>query len=136
MSLNIDDDEFIEKYGFSVHDFYYACIDEIMRKSHWCFSVKELAYDIADKVYKEIDKENIENDGILYKLTENEFWKAKIYTHNVAIPYKDIYFNFEIGWTGNCLSVKDWDIKPSEEILNNKDYIDIDELEDQEEIEV
>jgi hypothetical protein len=135
MSLNIDEYEFIEKYGFSIHDFYYACIDNILRKSYWCCDVSELAYNIADKIHQEIDKNNVEYDGILYKLSEDIFFKTKVYTHNIAIPYKDIYFNFQINWTGNCLSVKDWDIKPQEEILKDEDYQDIGELENKEELE-
>lgn len=136
MSLNISDEEFIDKYGFSVHDFYYACIDDIMRKSYWCCTISELAFDIAKKIHDEIDSDNTEDNEILYKLSEDIVWKNKIYTHNVAIHYKDIFIHFEIGWMGNSLNVKDWDIKLDKEILNDKEYIDINELEEQEEIEV
>ena len=136
MSLNMNECEFRDKYAFSIHDFYYSCIDDILRKSYWCCSVSELAYDIAKKIHNEIDADKIEENEILYKLSEDIVWKNKIYTHNVAIHFKDIFFCFEIGWTGNCLSVKDWDIKSEEEILNDKEYTDIDKLEDQEEVEV
>lgn len=131
MSLNMDENEFMNKYGFSIQDFYYICIDDILRKSYWCQSVSELAYDIASRIYNKIDDKETECNGIQYKLTEKYFWKSKIYTHNVAIPYKDVYFTFEIRWTGNCLSVCDWDIKPEKEINNDKNYNDIELLDEE-----
>ncbi len=127
MSLNLDEQEFIEKYGFALNDLYYACIYDICKKSYWCCNVKELAYQIENEIYKELSEDNIESN-ILYKLTENIPFNIKIYTHNIAIQYKDIYFTFEIKWTGNSLSVEDWDLKSKEEIENDKKYEDIEDV--------
>lgn len=127
MSLNLDEQEFIEKYGFSLNDLYYACIYDICRKPYWCCSVKEMAYSIENKIYQELRENNVESN-ILYKLTHDKFFSIQIYTHNIAIPYKDIYFTFEIGWVGNSLNVKDWDINPKEEIENDKKYENIEDV--------
>lgn len=134
MSLNLEEQEFIEKYGFAIHDLYYSCINDICRRSYWCCDVKELAYSIENKIYEELGEDYIESD-ILYKLTENKSLNIKRYTHNVAIPYKDIYFTFEIGGVGNSLSVKNWDLKSKDEIENDKKYEDIEDVltEDEEE---
>lgn len=133
MNLNLDEQEFIEKYGFALNDLYYACIYDICKKSYWCCNVKELAYQIENEIYKELGEDNIESN-VLYKLTENTLFNIKIYTHNIAIPYKDIYFIFEIGGEGNSLSIKNWDLKPKEEIEKDKKYEDIeDELTEEEE---
>lgn len=134
MSLNLNEQEFIEKYGFDLNDLYYACIDDICRKSYWCCSVKEVAYSIENRIYQELKEENIESN-ILYKLTVDTPFNVKIYTHNIAFPYRDIYFTFEIGGIGNSLGIKDWDLKPKEEIENDKKYEEIEDvlLEEEEE---
>lgn len=126
MSLNLEEREFIEKYGFSVHDLYYGCIEEILRKGYVIYSVKELAYDISNKIFLELNKD-ISDYIILYKLTNNTYWNTKIYTHNIAIKYEDFYFTFKIRWELSFLKVTDWDMKTQEEIENDKDYIDIEE---------
>lgn len=128
MSLNMSEFEFIDKYGFSVHDLYYDCIDDIICKSYWCCTVSELAYNIAEKIHNEINIENSEDKGILYKIKEQEIWNMKILSYDIAIPYKDIFICFEIGWLGNSLSVKNWDIKPENKILENDNYANINEL--------
>lgn len=131
MSLKLNNVEFLEKYKFDIQDFYYACIDGIMRPSYWCQNVSELAYDIASKIYDEIGDKDGEYGEILYKLTEGTAFGNKIYTHNIAIPYEDIYVTFEIKWIGNSLSVCDWDMKHQEEIIEDKEYQSIDSLEDE-----
>lgn len=131
MSLKLDDDEFLEKYKFDINDFYYACIKEIMKPTYWCQTVSELAYDIAYKIYDEIGDDGKEYGDILYKLTESTPFDTKIYTHNIAIPYEDIYVTFKIRWIGNSLSVCNWDLFQQEEIINDKNYESIDLLEDE-----
>lgn len=69
--------------------------------------------------------------GILYKLTENKAFGSKIYTHNIAIPYEDIYITFKIRWQNNYLSVQEWDMKHEEEVNNDKKYEFIDLLENE-----
>lgn len=127
MSLNLNEQEFKSKYGFAIQDLYYACIDRIFDKSYWCYSIKELGYDIANKIYKELNVDN-ENNYILYKVTEDTPFNIKIKTHNIAFPYKDFYFVFDIRWTGNSLSVTDWDLKTKDELENDKGYTDIEEI--------
>lgn len=131
MSLKLDDDEFLEKYKFDINDFYYVCIKEIMKPTYWCQTVSELAYDIAYKIYDEIGDNGKEYGDILYKLTESTPFDTKIYTHNIAIPYEDIYVTFKIRWIGNSLSVCNWDLFQQEEIINDKNYESIDLLEDE-----
>lgn len=135
MSLNMSELEFIDKYGFSLHDLYYACIDDIMRKSYWCCSIGELANDIAEKIHNTLDSNNPENSEILYKSNKEVVWKTKIFSYDIAIRHKDIFICFEIGWLGNSLSVKDWDMKPENEILKDDNYFDISELENEDELE-
>lgn len=131
MSLNLSENEFTEKYGFALHDFYYSCIDEIINTGYSCYSIPELAYDLASKIYKELNDEKNEASTILYKLTEDVIWGTKIYTHNIAIPYKDLYITFEIGWGIETLKIKDWDMIHKEEIEKDKQYEDIDCFEEE-----
>ena len=131
MSLNLSENEFTDKYGFALHDFYYSCIDEIINTGYSCYSLSELAYDIAGKIYKEINDDKIEEGSILYKLTKDTIWGNKIYTHNIAIPYKDLYITFEIGWGIETLKIKDWDMIHKEEMEKDKQYEDIDCLEEE-----
>lgn len=135
MSLNLEEREFIEKYGFSVHDLYYSCIHEILKKRYIAYSVKELSYDISNKISTELN-ENIDDYTILYKLTNNTYWNTEIYTHNIAIKYDDFYFTFKIRWTEGVLRVIDWDITRQEEIENDVDYTDIEEAIKEEEEEL
>lgn len=135
MSLNMDDREFINKYGFSVHDLYYSCIEEILKKGFVDYSVKELAYEISNKIFTELNAD-ISDYTVLYKLTEDTYWNSKFYAHNIAIKYEDLYFTFEMGWTATSLSVKDWDIKLQKEVENDKNYIDIEEAIKEEEEEL
>ena len=131
MSLNLSENKNKEKYGFALHDFYYSCIDEIVNTGYSCYTISELASDIAGKIYKEINEEKFEESSILYKLTEDTIWGTKIYTHNIAIPYKDLYITFEIGWGVETLKIKDWDMTYKEEIEKDKQYEDIDCLEEE-----
>ena len=135
MSLNLEEREFIDKYGFSVNDLYYSCIHEILKTGYVAYSVKELAYDISNKIFTELNK-NIDDYTILYKLTNNTYWNMKIYTHNIAIKYEDFYFNFKMRWTEGSLKVIDWDITAQEEIENDIDYTDIEEAIKEEEEEL
>ena len=135
MSLSLEDRDFIDKYGFSVDDLYYSCIHEILKKGYVAYSVKELAYDISNKIFTELNK-NIDDYTILYKLTNNTYWSMEIYTHNIAIKYEDFYFNFKMRWTEGSLKVVDWDITAQEEIENDIDYTDIEEAIKEEEEEL
>lgn len=135
MSLNLEEREFIKKYGFSVHDLYYSCIEDILRKRYITYSVKDLAYDISTKIFCELN-EDISDYVILYKLTNNIYWNTKIYTHNIAIKYEDFYFTFKLRWELSFLKVTDWDMKTQEEIENDNDYIDIEEAIKEEEEEL
>lgn len=128
MSLNLNEQEFKSKYGFAIQDLYYSCIDRFFDKSYWCYSIKELSYDIANKVYKELNSNNETDYILLYKITENTSFNIKIQTHNIAFPYEDFYFIFDIRWTGNSLSVTDWDLKTKDELENDKGYTDIEEI--------
>lgn len=135
MSLNLEEREFIKKYGFSVRDLYYSCIEDILRKRYITYSVKDLAYDISTKIFCELN-EDISDYVILYKLTNNIYWNTKIYTHNIAIKYEDFYFTFKLRWELSFLKVTDWDMKTQEEIENDNDYIDIEEAIKEEEEEL
>lgn len=135
MSLNLEEREFIDKYGFSVNDLYYSCIHEILKKGYVAYSVKELAYDISNKIFTELN-EDINDYNILYKLTSDTYWNTEIHTHNVAIKYEDFYFTFKIRWTVSSVKVIDWDITAQEEIENDIDYIDIEEAIKEEEEEL
>ena len=133
MSLKLDEDEFLEKYKFDINDFYNVCIKEIMKTTYWYQNVNELAYDIAFKIYDELGYEEKDFFDIRYKLTESTPFGTKIYTHNIAIPYEDIYITFKIRWIGNSLSVCNWDMIHQEEIFNDKKYESIEVLEIDEE---
>lgn len=135
MSLNLEEREFIEKYGFNVRDLYYSCIEDIFRKIYITYSVKDLAYDISTKIFCELN-EDISDYVILYKLTNNIYWNTQIYTHNIAIKYEDFYFTFKLRWELSFLKVTDWDMKTQEEIENDNDYIDIEEAIKEEEEEI
>ncbi len=126
MSLNLDEQEFINKYGFSLNDLYYSCIENICKVGYVSCSVKELAYQIKNEIYMELGENNVDSN-ILYKQTKEKHFNIEIYIHNIAIPYKDIYFTFEIGWTNTSLAVMDWDLKSEEEINKDKKYNDIEE---------
>ena len=134
MSLKMSESEFVEKYKFDINDFYYACIDNILKTRYYCQSVSELAYDIAFKIHQIIGNENEELDGILYKLTENDIYGTKMYTHNIAIPYEDIYITFKIRWEGDHLSVCTWNMEHQNEIQSDEKYEIIDILDEVEEM--
>ena len=135
MSLSLEDRDFIDKYGFSVNDLYYSCIHGILKIGYVAYSVKELAYDISNKIFTELNK-NTDDYTILYKLTNTTYCNTEIYTHNIAIKYEDFYFNFKMRWTEGSLKVIDWDITAQEEIENDIDYTDIEEAIKEEEEEL
>lgn len=131
MSLNLSENEFTEKYGFALHDFYYICIDKIISSRYFCYSIRELAYDIADKIYQEIGSDEDKEFAIMYKQTESMLWGTKIYTHNIAISYEDIYITFKVGWDMGVLIIKAWDMVHKEEIEKDEQYEDIECLEEE-----
>lgn len=128
MSLAMDEQEFTTKYGFSLHDLYYSCVKDIERKTYWSCTISEVAFGIADKIYNELNEDNMNCEGILYKYNMHKYSNVIVHDYDVAIPYKDLYFKFTIGWVGNSISVKDWDIFVNNEIEKNEQYTDIYEL--------
>lgn len=109
--IYLDDEEsmnFCEKYGFRLEDLE-TDIDEMMTKSYWCYSVKELAYTICDKIYEILNNDNVDY-YIEYKFIE----KNKV--HKISFGYKDLVFIFDIKWIGNSLSIVGWDL------INGDDY--------------
>lgn len=113
------EEEFIVKYGFDLDDFGCKFENDIESKSYWCYSVKELAYDLGYKILNMIgasDNEiNSSLEGIGYKLIETVILGKKNYIHRVAYYYKDLEFMVDIAWVGNSLSVIDWDLITEEE---------------------
>ena len=120
--------QYIDKYGFSLDDLEVACIDDLMRKSYMCYSVKELAYKIASDVYEEL---KVDVDYyIMYKLTK---WQNN-YIHKIAFYLEDLVFIFDICWRGSALSVEDWCVVSEKEFETYKGYEDIEcVLEDEDE---
>ena len=91
---------FVEKYGFSLEDLEVACINELLSKGFMCYSVKELAYEIANRIWGELKATDEEMGCIDYKWVDD--------THKVAIGYKDLVFIFDLVWTRTSLSVEDY----------------------------
>ena len=117
--------DFVKRYGFSLEDLEIACINEILSKGFVCYSVKELAYEIANRVWEELKATDEEMGCIDYKLVGD--------THKVAIGYKDLVFIFDLEWTRTSLSVEDYVVVNESKYKTFKGYEDIeDALEDDE----
>lgn len=97
-----------EKYDFKLEDLE-TDIDEMMEKSYWCYSIKELAYTICGRIY-----EILNNDSADYYI-EYKFIK-KNGVHKISFGYKDLMFIFDIKWLGDSLSIVGWDL------INIDDY--------------
>lgn len=98
---------FCEKYGFRLEDLDIS-MKEWIGDSFWCYSVKELAYEICSRVY------DILNYNTDFYIEYHYFEKKEI--HKIAFGYEDLMFIFDLKWIGNGLSIVDWDL------LNEKDY--------------
>lgn len=121
------DRQLISKYGFSLNDFEIQLENSgVMRDSYWCYSVKELAYTIADKFYNMID-ENYNGD---YFISCKKVGKK----FRIAFWYKDLVFLVDYGWTGNCLGIFDWDLISEKEFESvEKEFEDIEVVFDNDE---
>lgn len=111
--IYIDDEEsikFCKKYGFRLEDLE-VDIDEMMRLSYWCCSVKELAYTICGKIYEVLKKDYVDY-CIDYKFVK------EVKAHRIAFEYEDLMFIFDMKWIGNSLSIVSWDL------VNEKDFDD------------
>ena len=122
------DNEFEEKFGFSLIDLEEK-MNDWLNDRFICYSVKELAYEICDRIYKILNVENADY-SIAYKLKKSN----SMYYHRIAFQYKDLYFLFDLCWRGNALCIDDWDLISENDFEQLKGYEDIEcVLEDNEE---
>lgn len=127
----MNEEEFKDKYGFSLDDLYYSCIDDILKKSYYLYSVKDIGYQIQDKIHEELGQEYLEPAILCKQIKDSN-------TYNIAIPYKDIYFTFKVtaeSSFGN-LNVESWSVENAETIEETGEYEDIDYIEDSSEEEL
>ena len=76
---------FISKYGFSLQDLEIN-MNNWIDDSFICYSVKELAYEVCSRIHNEINKDEVYDCYILYKLIRLN----GIYYHRIAFQYKDL----------------------------------------------
>ena len=121
--------DFISKYGFSLQDLEIS-MNNWIDDSFICYSVKELAYEVCSRIHNEINKDEVYDCYILYKLIRLN----GMYYHRIAFQYKDLYFIFDLCWRGNVLCIDDWDLISENDFEQLKGYEDIEyALEDKEE---
>ena len=122
------DNEFEEKFGFSLIDLEEKMTDWLNDR-FICYSVKELAYEICDRVYNILNVENADYN-IGYKLIKFN----NMYYHRIAFYYKNLYFIFDLCWRSNALVIDKWFVVEDEDFEKLKGYEDIEcVLEDEEE---
>ena len=120
---------FISKYGFSLQDLE-TSINNWIDDNFICYSVKELAYEVCNRIYNEINKDEINDYYIFYKLIKSN----GVYFHKIAFQYEDLYFIFDLCWRGSALCVDEWDLISENDFEQLKGYEDIEcVLEDEEE---
>lgn len=119
---------FISKYGFALQDLE-TSMDNWIDDRFICYSVKELAYEICNRIYNEINKDETDY-YIYYKLLKSN----GMYFHRIAFQYKDLYFMFDLCWRGSVLCIDEWDLITENDFEQLKGYEDIEwVLEDEEE---
>ena len=122
------DNEFEKRFGFSLIDLEEK-MNDWLNDRFICYSVKELAYEICDRVYDILGIENADYN-IAYKLKKSN----NMYYHRIAFYYNNLCFMFDLCWRGNALVIDEWWLIESEEFEKLKGYEDIEwALEDEEE---
>lgn len=111
----MNDRYFVNKYGFSIEDLENDCINEILSKGYICYDVKELAYEIASKIY---DCTDYHTDYYIEYKNEGNI-------HRIAIFYLDLVFIFDLMWTRTSLSVENYTLLELEQYNELEGFEDI-----------
>lgn len=98
---------FCGKYGFRLEDLE-TSMQKWINDSFWCYSVKELAYEICSRVYDILDY------NADFYIEYHYFEKQEF--HTISFGYEDLMFIFDLKWIGNSLSIVGWDL------VTEKDY--------------